>query len=178
MLKSQKLTIELSEKREALNKLLEKSDLTDEEKSERELLTKRLIAIEPEIRAALAVEGVTETTDPGEDAELRALVSRADLGGIFEAVIEHRATSGAEKELQDHFKLAGNQVPLALLRDEPETRAVTPAPADVGQNQQPIIPGVFPDSAASFMGVDMPTVGVGEAVYPVLSTNATVRNAC
>ena len=175
MLKSQKLTIELSEKRQRLNALLEKSDLSSEEKSERESLTTRLQEIEPELRAAITAEAVTETTDPGEDAELRALVTRANLGGIFEAVIEHRATSGAEKELQDHFKLAGNQVPLALLRDEPETRAVTPAPADVGQNQQPIIPGVFPDSGAAFLGVDMPTVGVGEAVFPVLSTNATVR---
>ena len=175
MLKSQKLTIELSEKRQRLNALLEKSDLSSEEKSERESLTNRLQEIEPELRAAITAEAVTETTDPAENAELRTLVSRANLGGIFEAVIEHRATSGAEKELQDHFKLAGNQVPLALLRDAPETRAVTPAPADVGQNQQPIIPGVFPDSAASFMAVDMPTVGVGESVFPVLTTNADVK---
>ena len=175
MLKSQKLTIELSEKRGRLNVLLDKPELSSEEKSERESLTTRLQEIEPELRAAITAEGVTETTDPGEDAELRALVTRANLGGIFEAVIEHRATDGATRELQDHFKLAGNQVPLALLRDEPETRGVTPAPADVGQNQQPIIPGVFPDSAASFMAVDLPTVGVGEAVFPVLTSNATVH---
>lgn len=175
MLKSQKLTIELSEKRERLNVLLEKSDLTDEEKQERETLTKRLIEIEPEIRAALTAEGVEERTDPGEDAELRALVSRADLGAIFESVLEHRATSGAEAEIQQHFQLAGNQIPLAMLRDEPETRAATAAPADTGRNQQPIIPGVFPQSAASFLGVDMPTVGVGDSVFPVLTTNAAVR---
>lgn len=174
MLKSQKLTIELSEKRERLNVLLDKSELSDEEKQERESLTKRLIEIEPEIRAAIAAEGVEERTDPGESAELRALVDRANLGGIFEAVIEHRATSGAEKEIQDHFKLAGNQIPLAMLR-EPETRAVTPAPADVGQQQQPIIPGVFPQACASFLSVDMPTVGVGEPVFPVLTTNADVK---
>ena len=56
-----------------------------------------------------------------------------------------------------------------------ETRAVTPAPANVGQNQQPIIPGVFPQSVAAFLGVDMPTVPVGEAIFPVLTTNATVH---
>ena len=176
MLKSQKLTIELSEKRERLNVLLDKSELTDEEKAERETLTKRLIEIEPEIRAAIAAEGVEERTDPGESAELRALLDRADLGVIFEAVIEHRATTGAEKEIQDHFEIAGNQVPLIMLRDaEPEQRAVTPAPADVGQQQQPIIPGVFPQACAAFLGVDMPTVGVGEPVFPVLTTNATAH---
>ena len=55
-----------------------------------------------------------------------------------------------------------------------ETRAVTPAPSDVGQNQSTIIPGVFPQSCAAFMGIDTPTVAVGEAIYPVLATNATV----
>ena len=175
MLKSQTLTIELSEKRERANVLLGKDELSAEERAELDSLSKRLIEIEPEIRAALAVENTETRADPGEGAELRALVSRANLGGIFEAVMEHRATSGAERELQDHFGLAGNVVPLALLRDEPEIRAVTPAPADVGQNQAPIIPGVFPQSCAAFLGVDMPTVGVGEAVYPVLTTNATVH---
>ena len=173
MLKSQKLSIELSEKRERLNVLLDKPELSSEEKEEREKITKRLIEMEPEIRAAITAEGVEERTDPGESLELRALVDRADLGIIFQSVIEHRATSGAEKELQDHFKLPANAVPLALLRDEPETRAVTPAPGDVGHSQQPIIPGVFPQACAAFLGVAMPTVATGEPVFPVLTQNAT-----
>ena len=37
--------------------------------------------------------------------------------------------------------------------DKLETRAVTPAPGDVGQEQQTIVPYVFPDSAAMFLGV-------------------------
>ena len=57
-----------------------------------------------------------------------------------------------------------------------QTRAVTPAPTSVGQNQQPIIPQVFPLSVASFLDVDMPTVGVGQAVFPVLTSGATAQN--
>ena len=75
--------------------------------------------------------------------------------------------------------LAYSQIrfPLALLkigRREPEHRAtgVTPAPADVGMSQSEIIPAVFPESSAAFLGVDMPTVGAGDAVFPVLSTSA------
>ena len=49
---------------------------------------------------------------------------------------------------------------------------MTPAPGDVGHSQQPIIPGVFPQACAAFLGVDMPTVGVGEPVFPVLTQNA------
>ena len=137
-------------------------------------------ALEPEMRAAIVAEGAAETRDRtefGDDPEgreLRALVADASAGAIFAATLEHRATDGRTAELQQHFGLAPNQVPLAMLRSAVETRAVTPAPGDVGTNQQPIIPAVFPQSCAAFLGVDMPTVGVGEAVFPVLTTSAVV----
>ena len=89
-------------------------------------------------------------------------MDRSDLGRIFGAVLEHRSIAdGREHELQTEFGLAGNQIPLAMLRTE--HRAVTPAPGNVGQTQAPIIPYVFPQSVAAFLGIDMPTVGVGEA---------------
>ena len=72
---------------------------------------------------------------------------------------------GRERELQTEFGLTGNQIPLSMLRGE-EHRAVTPAPGNVGQTQSEIIPYVFPQSVAAFLMVDMPTVGVGEAVFP------------
>ena len=56
-----------------------------------------------------------------------------------------------------------------------EQRAVTAAPGDVGQNQSAIIAGVFPQSCAAFLGIDMPTVPTGDAVFPVLTENATVH---
>ena len=175
MLQSQKLAVELSEKRERINILRTKTDeLSTVEKEERESLTKRLIEIEPEIRAAIVAEGVENATTntTGEDVELRQLVSRADLGNIYQSVIEHRATSGAEKEIQDHFRLNGNQIPLSMLRMESRATGVTEAPANVQSNQQPIIPAVFPASVAAFLNIDMPTVGTGDAVFPVLSTSA------
>ena len=91
---------------------------------------------------------------------------------MFTAAIEHRNTEGQTAELQKHFKLGANQIPLALMRAE--ERATTPAPGDVGQNQSEVIPGVFPQACATFVGIDMPTVGVGEHVFPVLTTNAVV----
>ena len=56
-----------------------------------------------------------------------------------------------------------------------ETRAATAAPGNVGQNQDTPIPYVFPQSVAGFLGIDMPTVGVGEAVFPVLTKELDVR---
>ena len=164
----------MSTKREALNALLSADELSDEQRTELGVLSTRMQQLEVEARAAILAEDEITTTHTavadGEDRELRSLVDRANVGAIFEAVIEHRSTGGAEAELQTHFGLAANAIPMALL----ETRAVTPAPSDVGTNQAEIIPGVFPQSCAAFLGIDMPTVGVGEAVYPVLSTNAAV----
>ena len=84
--------------------------------------------------------------------------------------------AGAMAELQQHLGLQGNQVPLSLISgfSNREIRAVTPAPGQVTQNAQPTIPYVFPQSAASFLGVEMPTVGVGEAVYSVLNSELAV----
>ena len=40
------------------------------------------------------------------------------------------------------------------------------------RHQQEIIDYVFPQACAAFLGVDMPTVAVGEAVFPVLHQRA------
>ena len=171
---SQKIALEMSAKREALNALLAIDEMDETQRSEMGVLTTRMQELETEARAAIMAEDVPMIThtvvEDGADRELRSLIDRANIGHIFEATLEHRSTDGAEAELQAHYKLSSNAIPLSLL----ETRAVTPAPSDVGQNMSAIIPGVFPQSCAAFLGIDMPTVGVGEAVFPVLTTNATV----
>ena len=171
---SQKIALEMSTTREALNALLAVEELSDEQRAELGTLTTRMQHLEIEARAAIVAEDeITVTRSDvvdGEARELRSLIDRASVGMIFEAALEHRATDGAESELQSHYRVAANAIPLAML----ETRAVTPAPGQVGQNQSTIIPGVFPQSCAAFMNVDMPVVPTGDSVYPVLSTNADV----
>ena len=176
MTKLQKLLIEQSEGREKLNTLLdvEPDKLSDEQRGEMTTLTTRAVSIEPELRAALVAEKPTETTELNNDTEAReltALISKASVADIFAATIEHRQTSGETAELQKHFKLGANQIPLRML----ETRAVTPAPANVQGNQQNIVPGVFPQSAANFLQIPISTVESGEAIFPVLATNATAN---
>ena len=173
---SQRVALEMSEKREKLNALLAVDELTEDQRDDLGKLTSRLQELEVEARAAILAEGettVTKTTvADGESDELRSLIGRANIGAIFEATLEHRATSGVEAELQAHYRVAANTIPLALLQTE--HRAVTAAPGQVAQNQAAIIPGVFPMSCAAFLAVDMPTVATGDAVFPVLSTNANV----
>ncbi len=174
----QRLALEQSEKRQKINDLLGLDELTDDQRNELDTLTKRMQQIEVESRAAIVAEGEDEQRmrsefgDDRESAELRALVGRANAGAIFTAALEHRATDGAEAELQQHFRLGGNQIPLEMLRLE--TRAVTPAPTDTGASQQPILQPIFATGDAAFLGVDMPTVPVGDAVFPVLTSRPTV----
>ena len=174
----QRIALRQSEIRTRLHELGAVEDVTDEVRSEIGTLTTEMKDLEVRSQALIAAGEQPEEVDEDEqrDEQLLALIERADMDDIFTATLEHRSTDGATRELQDEYNLGHNQVPLAMLRSgDLETRAVTPAPSEVGQNQQPIIPGVFPHSAASFLGVDMPTVGVGEALFPVLTTNATVR---
>ena len=178
----QSLMIEQSELREAVNGILGKPEdqRTDEERAKLVSSTERLKAMEPDMRAAIAAHDTDQTRLRGEfagdaaGAELRELVVGSSVADVFTATIEHRQTEGRTAELQQHHHLASNQIPLALLREPVEARAVTPAPGDVGTIQSEIVPGVFPMACATFLGIDQPTVAVGDAVYPVLTSNAVV----
>ena len=179
----QKLEVRSSEIRSRLSQLGGMDDLSDEHRAEIDTLRKEYDINETQQRALKIAGDVPPTPTDSRTSEGRAfreLTTRANVGEIFDGILNHRALDGATAEIQQHYGIESNQVPLALLvRSWPdaeglETRAVTPAPSNVGQNQQSIIPYVFPQSAASFLMVDMPTVGVGEAVYPVLTSALTV----
>lgn len=128
----QKLQIALSQSRKALAEHLAVPEETRSEdySSKLDTLTRDVSSKDAELTAAQLVEQEPEQrTDTAEDRELRSMIDRANVGSIFEAALERRAIDGVEAELQKHFGLNMNQVPLALL----ETRAVTPAPSEVGR---------------------------------------------
>ena len=159
MRKTVKLQIEMSEKREKINALLNKEELSDDERGELDTLTKRAQEIEIELRAALVADGESEeraraafdgtpATTPEatpEARELERITAGASVADIVSATVAHRATEGATAELQKHLGIGGDQVPLELL----ETRAAThtPAPTDGEPNQSQFVPAVFPDQS-------------------------------
>ena len=147
--------------------------MNDEQRSEIGTLRTEYRDVETRYQASVTAEDTPteQRSDDTEGRELRSLIDGSDVAAIFSATLEHRQTDGHTAELQQHYGLGANQVPLSLL----ETRGVTSAPGQVGQNQSAIIPGVFPMSCAAFLGIDMPTVPVGEAVFPVLTKNADVH---
>ena len=78
------------------------------------------------------------------------------------------ASSGAIAEVQKERGLAANALPVEMLM---EKRAVTPAPGDVGQSQSEITGFVFPQSVAAFLGIPSAIVPVGDATFPVLTSD-------
>ena len=131
---------------------------------------------EARIRAFMVADDapVETTTATKESKERAELYTKAKVGDLVHALVNGKSSvKGAMAELQAEHGLADNEIHIRQL--VPETYAVTPAPGNTGEVQQPIIPYVFPQSCAAFLGVDMPTVGVGEAVFPVLTKELDVR---
>ena len=187
MIDVQKITVELSKVKTRLNEIagLEGDALTPEIRSESAALETEYADLEVRFRAATIAGSDLEAKARGafakngdgespEDRGLRQLTERANLGTIVSASVERRNTEGAEAELQQHYGLASNQFPLESLRLRPEERALTPAPTNVETDQDPIVAPVFANSAGAFMGVFQPTVAMGDAVYPVLTTRPSV----
>ena len=175
MLESQKLALRASEIRTKLAALAgTDGELSDEAKGEIGTLRTEYQDVETRHTAMATAEDVkkSETAESAEGAEYRALVDKAELGSIYAAAIEHRVTEGAEAELQKHLGLSANQIPLDLIRCE--ERAVTTAPTNTGSTEQSVVPAVFAASAAAFLNIDQPTVGAGDAVFPVITKRPTV----
>ena len=178
----QKLELRQSEIRSRMAELAA-ADATDETRSEINALGSEYQINESKIRALTISGDVPLETRSNEDRQRRELAQSANVGQLVFDLLNNRKTSGAMAEYQQEYGLADNEISIRQLMDREyhdpaqglETRAVTPAPANVGQNQQPIIPYVFPQSAAAWLGVDMPTVGVGEVVYPVLTSTLSVE---
>ena len=178
----QKLEIRAADIRQRLAAIGGMDELTDGIRAEMDTLRgeysdneTRQVALK--IASDLPEPVVTKTA---EGRDYGQLITRSNIGEIFDASFTHKPLTGATGELQAHLGMDMNQVPLALLRRQSpddgrlETRAVTPAPTDVGTNQAAILMPVFADSAASFLGVGMPTVAVGESLYPIMTSRPTV----
>ena len=163
-----------SEVRARLGEIRAKAE-TPELMAERTTLEARQTELEGEYQQAhdaVKVEQSQNLTDDAEARALRQLTGRANLGDVFSALIEKRATDGATKEMQDHFKVGPHSIPLDMLREE--HRAITPGPTNTGADEQPVVEPVFSMGDAAFLGVDQVTIPSGDAVFPVLTTRPTV----
>ena len=176
----QKLTIRASEIRARLSELAEIAELTDENRSELDTIRTEYRDCEGKLQAAITAEGDAQPVPLGqggsvEDRAYGDLVGRSNIGVIFQALTERRATEGAEAELQAHHGLGTHQVPLDMLRAPVEHRAITAAPTNTATMQESPIQPVFATGALAYLGVDQVSVPTGDAVFPVLTSRPAVR---
>ena len=187
MTKAQEYALKLSDVAGRLNEigLLEGDAYGEEVRAEEVKLHEESREVRTRYTSALVAEGEDEhlkgaqfgASGTSEDRAYRELVTKADVGEIFEAVVEKRATVGAASELQQHHKLTSHQVPLDALRDQAaeEHRDVATVPTNVETGQQPTIPPVFARGDMAYLGVSQPSVPVGDAVFPILTSRPMVR---
>ena len=115
------------------------------------------------------------TIDP-ETRERDELRANVGAGDYVRAAIAGTPLEGRAAEYAAACGCPG-AMPIEIFdRDRPEVRADahTPGPAaGTEQNTQPIGPDLFMNSLTGFLGVDMPVVGSGQAVYPIITQSGT-----
>ena len=179
MTSAQKIALRISQVRQRLNEIagLEGDTLTDEVRAEATSLQGEYSDLETRHQAAIVGEG-----DPRRqgDREAGRRPRRADREGEGK---RDRPGDGREPSIGRRHEGAPGRARLG--REPDSARALGAASTvgvecgapHVGQEQRPIIPAVFPQSAAAFLGIMEERLPVGEAVYTVLSTSRRTARA-
>ena len=142
-----------------------------------ELIPKVEVRFQESLAALRAEQEKGVTIVDAEVRELRLLTDRANLGDAISATIEQRMTTGATAEIQAHYKLNSNQIPLEMLRvdREVEKRAAATVPASIGDaSQAEVITPIFATGDGAYLGIERPVVPVGDSSFPLLATLPTV----
>ena len=207
MTESQRKSLGLSEARSALNTLIEKrnklpndQEPTADDTAAMDTATRKVSALEVEYRAALVTEHETETRraaegPDGEEMEKRRLLTQAKVLNFVGEAVDGRRLDGAELEVRkavlgDEANDCTMPVDLLLPAAELEHRAsnrtmehradsVTPVAAAAlsDGSDASVLERVFTRSIAARLGVAMPSVPVGAAVFPIMSGGTTAREA-
>ena len=173
----QKLTLRLSEIRSKLNELAGLEQLTAEQSSEIETLSKEYQEKETQFRAATIAEGEKATgkefQENSEGAEIRALKEKVSLRDYFQAAGSGAALVGPAAELNDALELRGGgntKVPwTVLMTPELEKRASDTSDLDGGTAQRPVLRRLFGRSIMESLGIRIDSVPVGMSEFPLLT---------
>ena len=191
---------ELIEKR---NKLPEGQEPSSEDIQSMDTSTKKIRELEVRYRAEMTKEGnetnneeAMNTKFDKEEREKRRLIADASIMPFIVESIDNKKLEGREAEVRsavlgnDH----GGQMPLDMLLDptylehralfsegklEHRVDVVTPvaAAALADGSQAAIAERVFTRTVASRLGVAIPTVPVGAAVYPIMTSGTAAEMA-
>ena len=162
----------MSKLREANARTLTDDSASTADRAKVERRVSEIADLEVKYRCAVEKEAKATPND-GEARELRNLHTRASCRAVIDAVVNERATDGAEAEAQAAAGLMANGIPWGMLV-EPELRVDADAgtPSTIGETQRPIIDRVFARSALASLGVQLPAAGVGDELFYVVTAGA------
>ncbi len=177
MLRSQALQLQLSERRGRLAEIaaIEGRDLTEQERTDAHEAARAIPDLEAQYRAAVQVEGSPDGDNQAREAT--AIADNLSLRAYLEAARTGRPLEGREAEYNAERSLPAGSVPWAAIAPiEARADAVTGSPATGNSvTQHGILDRVFAQSVAGFLGVAMPSVGIGEQAYPVITAGTTAE---
>ena len=155
----------VSERREALNKYLSDTAPDKREESRITELRGELDKAESEFRTAV---------DEGDEepVERRKLSDRIELRNYMEAALNGNRVTGAEAEFNKEVGLDDTgTVPWEAF--EERANEVTVPDTIVDKPVQPLLNRIFERTRVGFLGIRMPSVSMGEPVYPVMTAGAS-----
>ena len=181
MTKTQRLELRASEIRQRLNELSGMAELTDETRSEMDTLSAEYADVERQKRAAIiAGDTPSETPEPNDDAETReidGLIQRAEIRNYLVSAAQGVGVDGAERELRQAIlgeAAPETDMPIDILMPlEQRADASTDVANAIQHNQQNTVGRIFAETSGAYMGVQRPSVPVGETHYYALSGGAT-----
>ena len=189
MTNQQRLELRASEIRTRLNELAGIAELSDEQRAEIDTLGAEYADVERQKRAAIiAGDTPSETPDAEggnadpEQREITELIERAEIRNYLSAAASGNMVDGAERELRQ--AVLGKSAPETdmpidiLLPLEQRADASSDVAASIQRNQQNIVGRIFAETAGAYLGVQRPSVPVGETHYYALTggTTADVRS--
>lgn len=172
MTEEQRVSLRMSEVRQRLNELSGEEDSSLDEMS---ALSSEYQRLETRWRAAT----ILDTPPSSEVREWASVAQGVELRAFLQEAATGVPTDGASAEFRQHLfgdKARPGLVPFeALLPIEHRADVVTAAPAEVGLTSHSVMERVFADTASAYLGVSMPSVGVGESVYPVMTGGTSAQ---
>ena len=153
--------------REALNKYM--TDTPPDKREAAKVTELRAACDDAESKFRTAVETMQDDNDG--TTEKRALVERIELRNYMESALNGAKVTGAEAELNKELGLDDTgMVPWEAF--EERANEVTVPDDIIDKPVQPLLNRIFERTRVGFLGIRMPTVAMGEPVYPVMTGGA------
>ena len=172
MKKYLQLMAKASETRDALNRYM--TDTPPDKRDDKKVTELRAATEDAEKAFRTAVETMKDDGDGA--TEKRAVVERIELRNYMEAALNGSKVSGAEAEFNKEVGLEDTGVvPWEAFEERAEHRANEVEVPDtiIDKPVQPLLNRIFENTRVGFLGIRMPTVAMGEPVYPVMTAGAS-----